>query len=260
MVLAWGGHIGTRADWGANNSAIFISGSPYHMSQDGCSFGCGAMDRALSASAVLLNSSITIIKQAAPESPWVFNFTTTGTGLSPFSLVDDGTDNDATPNNITFNNLLALNATGNFTIAENFGTNGQFDLMSINCSVSAGGTSTFAPNVPAGSVNITLKYGEAVTCTFNNAVTTAANVSASGKVTDAAGFGLSRTLVTIQNTSSGATRSVYTNSFGNYRFDDLPAGDFYIITVSNRKYTFETDTQAFVLNDAVENVNFTALE
>ena len=29
-VLAWGGHISTRKDWGATNSAISISGSPYH--------------------------------------------------------------------------------------------------------------------------------------------------------------------------------------------------------------------------------------
>ena len=30
-VIAWGGHISTRTDWGAANSAINISGSPYHM-------------------------------------------------------------------------------------------------------------------------------------------------------------------------------------------------------------------------------------
>jgi hypothetical protein len=29
-VLAWGGHIATRLDWGADNSAIAIPGSPYH--------------------------------------------------------------------------------------------------------------------------------------------------------------------------------------------------------------------------------------
>jgi len=30
-VLAWGGHIASRADWGQGNSAVNISGSPYHM-------------------------------------------------------------------------------------------------------------------------------------------------------------------------------------------------------------------------------------
>ena len=31
VVLAWGGHISTRLDWGVTNSAIAINGSPYHM-------------------------------------------------------------------------------------------------------------------------------------------------------------------------------------------------------------------------------------
>ncbi|MEO8350061.1 MAG: hypothetical protein ABI610_14230, partial [Acidobacteriota bacterium] len=30
-VLAWGGHIATRADWGLDNAAVNITGSPYHM-------------------------------------------------------------------------------------------------------------------------------------------------------------------------------------------------------------------------------------
>src|SRR5690242_16192066 len=32
-VLAWGGHIATRIDWGNNNSAVAISGSPFHTRQ-----------------------------------------------------------------------------------------------------------------------------------------------------------------------------------------------------------------------------------
>ena len=31
IVLAWGGHIAERDDWGLDNSAVSISGSPYHM-------------------------------------------------------------------------------------------------------------------------------------------------------------------------------------------------------------------------------------
>jgi len=257
MVLSWGGHIGTRSDWGANNSAVFISGSPYHMSQDNCSFGCGSQDRALSASAILLNSRIIIIKQATPESAQAFNFTTTGTGLSAFALTDDGVDNDATPNNITFNNLLT-SGSGSFSVTES-NSIGFYSLTGISCAVSAGGTSTTntAP-LSNRTASITLQYGDTVTCTFTNGVTTAANVSVAGKTTDAFGQPIARTRVTIQNTSNGETQSVYTNTFGNYRFDNLASGDFYIVTVWNKRYVFEQDTQAFTLNDAVENVDFIA--
>jgi hypothetical protein len=258
MVLAWGGHIGTRADWGAANSAVFISGSPYHMSQDGCSFGCGAQDRALSASAVNLDSRIIIIKQAAPESANVFGFSTTGTGLSNFTLVDDGNDTDATPNSITFNNLLGPGGSGAYSVTET--ANGFYDLTNLSCSITGAGGSTASPNIPAALVNITLQYGDTVTCTFFNSVTTAANLTAAGKVTDAYGQPIARTRVTIQNTNNGEIQTAYTNTFGNYRFENLPAGDFYIISVFNKRYVFAQDTQTLVLNDAVENLDFTAVE
>jgi uncharacterized repeat protein (TIGR01451 family) len=58
VVLAWGGHIATTADWGAGNSATGISGSPYHMSLNSLSINgipttVGSQDRALSSSAII---------------------------------------------------------------------------------------------------------------------------------------------------------------------------------------------------------------
>jgi hypothetical protein len=52
-VLAWGGHIGHRDDWGEGNSAGGISGSPYHMRlKDWNLNNLGNQDRSLSAGAV----------------------------------------------------------------------------------------------------------------------------------------------------------------------------------------------------------------
>jgi len=61
VVLAWGGHIASRGDWGFTNgvpnSAGGISGSPYHtrfieLCPDGAACGGGNQDRSLSAAAV----------------------------------------------------------------------------------------------------------------------------------------------------------------------------------------------------------------
>src|SRR5205085_1883651 len=58
VVLAWGGHIACRWDWGFNadgtpRSAGGISGSSYHMRLDNWSFGSlGNMDRSMSTDAV----------------------------------------------------------------------------------------------------------------------------------------------------------------------------------------------------------------
>jgi hypothetical protein len=54
VVIAFGGHIASQADWGAGNSASAISGSPYHgrvISLDNTSIG--NQDRSLSTDAVL---------------------------------------------------------------------------------------------------------------------------------------------------------------------------------------------------------------
>src|SRR4029078_163834 len=64
-VLAWGAHIGTRQDWGANNSAVNISGSPYHIALAGASANLGnvgGQDHQLQADAIIFPAQITVIK------------------------------------------------------------------------------------------------------------------------------------------------------------------------------------------------------
>jgi len=96
-VIAWGGHIATRADWGQNNSAVAISGSPYHMRlvdftcSNVSNCGVGNQDRSLSAEAVVFPGSITIIKDATPNGSTSFPFTGSPSPLTNFSLIDDGT-------------------------------------------------------------------------------------------------------------------------------------------------------------------------
>src|SRR5206468_962184 len=87
-VPAWGGHIATRLDWGVTNSAVAITGSPYHTRLIGFDGAGGNQDRALSADAVVFPASITILKQASPEGPTPFPFTSTIPGVTSFSLID----------------------------------------------------------------------------------------------------------------------------------------------------------------------------
>jgi len=158
-VLAWGGHISTRADWGANNSAVTISGSPYHTSLVNLDGSGGSQDRSLGADAVIFPSSITIIKQAAPEGSTSFPFTASPSPLSNFSLVDDGT----LANTKVFSNITSFTT---YNVAETVPTG--WSLNSIVCSVTSpnGGTQT----VTLPSVSINLQEGENVTCTFNDQV------------------------------------------------------------------------------------------
>ena len=81
-VLAWGGHIASRADWGVNASAVAISGSPYHMRLIELDLSGGNQDRSLSASAVIFPGSIKIVKDATPDGSTSFPFTASPSPLA----------------------------------------------------------------------------------------------------------------------------------------------------------------------------------
>src|SRR5438034_321550 len=101
-VLAWGGHISTRPDWGLANSAATIPGSPYHTAD--LAFACGTLvngvndnsghchtgqqDRSLAAEAVTFPGSITIIKDATPNASTSSPSTASPSPLTDFSLAD----------------------------------------------------------------------------------------------------------------------------------------------------------------------------
>jgi len=80
-VLAWAGHISTRADWGNDNSAVAISGASYHTSQESFGdynasndLGGGKQDLQLQSSAVIFPATITINKVTDINSTQSFNF------------------------------------------------------------------------------------------------------------------------------------------------------------------------------------------
>jgi uncharacterized repeat protein (TIGR01451 family) len=157
-VLAWGGHIATRQDWGLSNSAVSITGSPYHTRLIDLDGSGGNQDRSLAAGAVFFPASITIIKDATPNGSTSFAFTGSPSPLTGFSLVDDGT----VANTRVFSNILAE---ATYTVNETpIPTDWAFD--SISCAVTSpngGSTSTSTT-----TVNIVLKEGENWTCTYAN--------------------------------------------------------------------------------------------
>src|SRR5206468_12547760 len=88
-VLAWGGHIANRKDWGMNNSAVSITGSPFHMRVLGLDAVGGNQDRGLSNSAVVYPALLTITKNvlAADGNNLIgltpFTFNATGPNVDP---------------------------------------------------------------------------------------------------------------------------------------------------------------------------------
>ncbi len=86
---------------------------------------------------------------------------------------------------------------------------------------------------------------------------TAANVSVSGRVLTPKGNGVSRASVMMTD-EAGNTVTARTNSFGFYRFDNVLAGQTYIMNVYAKNYQF--DPQVVPVIESLSEINFYAQE
>ena len=81
---------------------------------------------------------------------------------------------------------------------------------------------------------------------------TAANVSISGRVLREDGLGIRNVRITITGGSLTSPRMALTSSFGHFTFDDIEAGQSYVVSVVSKRYGFAQSSQ--IIN-AVDNVN-----
>ena len=84
---------------------------------------------------------------------------------------------------------------------------------------------------------------------------TAATVSVSGRVMVAGDRGLTNALVYLTD-QSGATRFARTTAFGYYRFDDVAAGQTYIVSIRSKRYYFAP--QIVTITEETRDLNFAA--
>lgn len=88
---------------------------------------------------------------------------------------------------------------------------------------------------------------------LGTAVPTAADVTVSGRVTNANGYGLSKARVTLSD-GEGNVLTAITNPFGYYFIDNAQAGSLYVVSVSAKRHSFESRTISLV--DSLADVDF----
>ena len=91
---------------------------------------------------------------------------------------------------------------------------------------------------------------------YEVAAPSAAGVSISGRVLTQDGNGLSDAVVKI-TMANGEIITAKTSSFGFYNFEDIPAGQTYVLTTASRRYVFEP--RIVFTGEEIVNLNFTAL-
>ena len=268
-VLAWGGHIAWRGDWGNGNSAGGITGSPYHMRLIDLDGQGGNQDRSLSADAVDATGTVTIIKEVrvngtGTSSNQLFTFTNPSSNFNgglQFQLQDNDNNNDGDKD--TLGPIPVTNFNDPITVTE--AATPGWTIADVNCVETASlGFPNLQDSTKSPSTNptatIIVQEGEFVTCKFINSFTTptAAPASVVGRVVSSGGRGISGARVTMWDTNTGQLIIRTTNSFGYYRFDNLAVSHFYVATVENRGMTFANSTRSFTLDNDLVGFNFFA--
>jgi Carboxypeptidase regulatory-like domain len=88
--------------------------------------------------------------------------------------------------------------------------------------------------------------------------TTAAHASISGRVMTADGNGIRNAHVVVTGNSLTEPLVVTTGSFGWFTFDDLEAGQTYVVTVNSQRYTFSAPSRVVSLTDNISDADFVA--
>jgi hypothetical protein len=128
VVMAWGGHIARALDWGANQSASGISGSPYHTRLISLNGSGGNQDRSLSAAAVeapppcsLSNDNIDVCDlpaitthalQGVADASQTYSFTIVNSGGSNAFI----SSSDTNPADGTISANVTTSGAGSYTI------------------------------------------------------------------------------------------------------------------------------------------------
>lgn len=127
-------------------------------------------------------------------------------------------------------------------------------------SLASNGTISGTPT-QTGTFTFTLKVADADTMasaqqyTIQITAPTAAGVTVGGRVLTSNGRGLRNAIVTLTDTA-GVTRRAVTSSFGYYRFEDVEAGQTYVIAVRSKRYQFTP--RVISVTDELTDVDFVA--
>ncbi|HMS38710.1 MAG TPA: carboxypeptidase regulatory-like domain-containing protein [Pyrinomonadaceae bacterium] len=87
----------------------------------------------------------------------------------------------------------------------------------------------------------------------------AAEVPIGGRITTANGNGIRNVAVSLTE-SGGNVRTVRTNAFGYYNFEQIEVGQNVTLTINSKRYTFTNPTRIISVTEELSDVDWTAIE
>ena len=162
--------------------------------------------------------------------------------FAPFVSVKNKADSNKTDKNPTSNDF------GPITMTESI----------LGTTAGGGGLLNFSFN-PTNNQLVVGRPADNIVTLFVSVTPTTASATVSGRVQNSSGGGIPQAIVSITD-SGGQIRTAWTNSFGYYRFDEIPVSESYIETyiIEVRHKSYQFTPQVGTINDAMENFNFVA--
>jgi hypothetical protein len=165
-----------------------------------------------------------------------------------YQTANFGTPNPATPGT----DYTAVSGT------LNFGPNDMTKTFTVQTFLSGEGKDiglALSGQSPGSSFS-SFNKGLQIQAKINITGPTAAESSIRGRLLTPSGRGLSNAVIVLTNTNGGQIRYARSTSFGYFNFTGLDSGDFYVLNVQSKRYTFES--RSFTLNDNIDDLILTA--
>lgn len=229
-------------------------------------FGGGVGDVTLTGN-ILLNDRIGsgngfAVGDQANGSPWTSNYNLfIGKGTTSANFFDFGGPVDFAawktgPPARDANSRAGVAGSAPYDVASIFASTNDLHLLvsGSNPAINAGGTA--GPSVDFDGQ--TRPFGSALDIGADEVQTapTAAEVSLSGRVVTAEGRGIRGIRIVVSGGDLPSPVAALTGAFGYYHFDGLRAGRTYVVSVSGKRYVFETPARAVTLGDSLSDVDF----
>ena len=140
--------------------------------------------------------------------------------------------------------VVALLWSARPSLARNIAQTKNYLQMSANPGVTVTPVQTCGGTASTQIPNNSFGYGRVDALAAVNLVPTASSANVSGTVTAADGSPLAGAIIKL---GGAASRKTITDAAGNYRFENVDAGNFYTVTPERVNYSFNPDRRSFSL-------------
>jgi CSLREA domain-containing protein len=269
------GNSAATASVGGAGGGIVVAGATVNMNNvtiannvaSGPEFGAGLFhggNSSINLRNCLIANNLSLGNPDDVSSPNVLNlFTSNGNNLIESVQPDRGFTNGVN------GDIVGLDPGLSPTLANNGGSTDTHSLLIGSLAMDAGNSCVASGSCGVNNVIILTDQrgtgfarlvGSAVDIgAYEYVAPTAAGVVVGGRVTNAYGRGIGNVRITLTGVDPSDVKVAYTSSFGYYQFEDVPAGQTYVLTAIAKRYSFSDPVRLINVADPIQGEDFVAL-